>query len=314
MEAVMENGQSQTATLTYQPMKVSLPHLLSSTNPGVAVWATGCGLCSFGLLNPPSLRNGMSLYESVLAAFHAGALDFCECQAGQAKQRWLVNLAGRYKSDGQQIEQYRQDAEARKANRLFMNAGVPPKFLQYTWQSFKDVAGQDKGKELLITAIEKYFADECIQGESGPCWGIFAWGESDMGKTGALSQLFLHYLHNGRSGLWVQYNSLMRELRKFEDGNVDERINECKQVEYLFIDDFGDPLSKGEASNYSRDVMMQIIDHRNNYGKAMFITSNLSLDNLADQFHQRLAKRMMESCFVVRVAGKPLGVLSKNKK
>jgi DNA replication protein DnaC len=249
----------------------------------------------------------------MLAAFHAGALTFCECKAGQAKQRWLASISGRYESDDQQIQRYRQDAVARNANRLFTDAGVPPKFLQYTWESFKKVAGQDKGKELLITAIEAYFAAECIQREDGQCWGIFAWGNSDMGKTGALSQLFLHYLHNGRSGLWVQYNTLMRELRKFEDGNVDQRIDECKKVEYLFIDDFGDPLTSGEVSNYSRDVMMQIIDHRNSYGKAMFITSNLNLETLAGQFHQRLAKRMMESCFVVEVKGKPLGVLGGRK-
>lgn len=246
--------------------------------------------------------------------YRAGDLTFCECGAGAAKLAWLMRRDGGYETDGQQIERIRQEVKTRQVDRLFSDAGVPPKFQQYTWESFRQVAGADPGKELLIMAIEAYLADEQITSEDGHTYyGIFAWGDSDQGKTGALSQLFLHYLHQGRSGLWVQYNTLLQELRNFEDGNVDERIRECKMVEYLFIDDFGDPMAKG-ASDYSRDVLMQIIDHRNSYGKAMFVTSNLSLDALAKQYHQRLVKRMLESCFVVEVKGKPLGVLSGKRK
>lgn len=319
--ATAEQDYRQTATSTLPPTPaVDLSRLSTGLNTDPSTgsgdvdrnWALGCEQCQYGLINPPAWK-GTTIAESILAAYRVGDLTFCDCGAGAAKLTWLMKQDGDYETDGQQIERVRQEHKTRQVNKFFTDAGVPPKFQQLTWDSFKQVAGSDPGKEDLIMAIEAYLSDSQVTSDDGRTYyGIFVHGDSDQGKTGALSQLFLHYLHQGCSGLWVQYNTLLQELRNFGDGNVDERINQCKMVEYLFIDDFGDPMAK-ESSSYSRDVLMQIIDHRNSYGKAMFVTSNLSLDMLAKQYHQRLVKRMMESCFVVQVAGKPLGVLGKGR-
>lgn len=268
----------------------------------------GCPLCCQGVLNPGVLDRTQPLYQQYLAA--AASLQFCSCPTGQGKQRWLNRLQQQHQSDAEQLASARSQAEHTRRQRLFDDAGVPPKFLGYTWESYLQAAGQDRGKQTLIQAITAYLADGYVQTSDGIKVGLFVHGKSDLGKTGALSQVFLHYLRQGAAGLWVQYNTLLRELRNFEDGHVDERINGCKHVEYLFIDDFGDPLAN-QASNYSRDVMMQIIDYRNNYRKPMLITSNLTLDELAQQYHARLVKRLLENCFVVEVTGNALGILRK---
>jgi DNA replication protein DnaC len=258
--------------------------------------------------NPGVLDRSQPLYQQYLAA--ASSLQFCDCPTGQQKQRWLQRLQAQHQSDADQLIRARSQAEHNRRQRLFDDAGVPPKFLGYTWESYLQVAGQERGKQMLINAIEAYLANGYVQTSEGIKAGLFVHGKSDQGKTGALSQVFLHYLRQGAAGLWVQYNSLLRELRNFEDGHVDERINQCKYVEYLFIDDFGDPLAN-QASAYSRDVMMQIIDYRNNYRKPVLITSNLTLDELAQQYHARLVKRLLENCFVVEVTGNALGILRK---
>lgn len=257
------------------------------------------------------VQDGRPLFEQYLHAWREARLVLCDCAQGQSKRRWLTRLSEQHVSDAEQLAVVAQRVASQRRQQLFDDAGVPEKFLGYTWESFKNVAGKEAGKQGLITAIEAYQQTGHLQTNEGLKWGIFVYGKSDLGKTGALSQLFLHYLKQGAGGLWVQYNTLLRELRNFNDGHVDDRVNQCKRVEYLFIDDFGDPLTKGEVSNYSRDVMMQIIDYRNNYAKPMFITSNLNLDELAVQYHGRIVKRLLESCFVVEVTGKALGVLKR---
>lgn len=263
------------------------------------------------MLNPLVLDRTLPLYEQYLVAQASGSLQLCTCPAGQHKQRWLHRQAERQAEVAANSAALRQQAQANQRQRLFDDAGVPPKFLGYTWESYLQVAGNDPGKQILINAIDAYLANGYVQTDEGLKVGLFVHGKSDQGKTGALSQVFLHYLRQGAAGLWVQYNSLLRELRNFEDGHVDERISQCKYVEYLFIDDFGDPLSNNPASAYSRDVMMQIIDYRNNYAKPMLITSNLSLNELASQYHARLVKRLLENCFVVEATGLALGTLRK---
>lgn len=290
----------------------SLTTILATTSPSSSPeLAEGCPLCCRGVLNPSVLDTTLPLYEQYLSANASGELQLCTCPSGQRKRSWLERLQANQAAAVAQLAARRQQQAADRRQRLFDDAGVPPKFLGYTWESYLQAAGNEPGKKRLITAIDAYLANGYVQTSEGIKWGLYVHGKSDQGKTGALSQVFLHYLRQGAAGLWVQYNSLLRELRNFEDGHVDERIDQCKHVEYLFIDDFGDPLAK-EASTYSRDVMMQIIDYRNNYGKPLLITSNCSPSELASQYHARLVKRILENCFVVEVTGTALGILRRS--
>lgn len=112
----------------------------------------------------------------MLIAYRAGLLTLCECGAGAAKLAWFVKTETTYEADDQQIERMRKESDARKSDKLFEDAGVPPKFLQYTWDSFGQVAGKDKGKELLISAVDAYFENGNVQTADGlTSWGIFAW-------------------------------------------------------------------------------------------------------------------------------------------
>ena len=131
-------------------------------------------------------------------------------------------------------------------------------------------------------------------------------GQPGVGKTGVLSPLFLELVHQGHTGLWVQYNDLMAAMRRFEDGQVEARMDACKQVEYLFIDDFGDPAAQRIATDYARDVMFRIVDHRISWNLALFVTSNLTISDLADQFHARIARRLVAGCAVVQMGGQVL--------
>lgn len=53
-------------------------------------WAKGCKDCTFGLaLDAPIPRNGMMLVEVRRMQFREGIIAFCECEAGQAYERFV---------------------------------------------------------------------------------------------------------------------------------------------------------------------------------------------------------------------------------
>lgn len=236
----------------------------------------------------------------------AGLLTFCECGAGHAYRRHLLKARKRFPEPEVVLGITRQDVAERRRKQLFESAGVPGKYLPYTIDSFMALAGQDLDKREAVEKVHEYLQDGGVVVNGRPKVGLFLHGDPGVGKTGLLSPLFLHYLHEGYSGLWVQYNELMAAARDFESGKVANRIEACKTVDYLFIDDFGDPGSTRIATDYARDVMFRIVDHRNNRFLPIFITSNLDLDALGDQFHVRLSRRLADNCAVVKMGGRAL--------
>ena len=250
------------------------------------------------------IPTGLTTREVRTAQFAEGQLQFCDCAAGS---RWRAFFKLPQPENQADILQ-RQAAEAqeRRQQQLWENAGVPAKYKKFTLKSFRDVAGNDPEKQEAFDAVLEYHKEGGLLIEGIIKTGILLHGDPGVGKTGILSPLFVDLLRQGFSGLWVQYNELMASLRDFESGNVQERIEMCQTVDYLFIDDFGDPASTRGATDYARDTMFRIIDHRNNNTLPMFVTSNLDMAQIGDQFHVRLARRLGDACAVIKMGGRAL--------
>lgn len=269
-------------------------------------WAKGCGICCFGLLSPPAIKGHAPLHEERLAQHRAGQLSFCDCQAGQFRRAFTMKRDGQHISIPELVKQAKADAKERNREALWSNAGVPPLYADYTFAGYVEKAGGMAGKDEAIKAIKEYFYNGHTAGSEYPLTGIFLWGDPGVGKTGALSPLFTHLVKGGNSGLWIQYNDFLDDMRDFESGNVRGRMDACKSVDYLFIDDFGDPGAQKSATDYARDVIFRIVDHRVNNNLPMFITSNLGPAAIADQFHKRIARRLAKICATIKVSGNPL--------
>ena len=248
--------------------------------------------CTFGLVNPPAPNKAVPLYESRVNQFMRGELTHCECKLGQQYKKYLMGKAVGYKSTPDQAEEERRAA-------IWKNAGVPPMYARMTLKGYIDLGLQDKGKTEAINALLSV-RDE---GQYNGKFGLLLWGKPGVGKTGALSPLFVHFLREGRSGLWIQYSELMARLRDFESEDNKRVMEIAKRVEYLFIDDIGDPGAEKSASDYARDCVFRIIDHRKNNGLPILGTSNLGLTGLGEQFHERIAQRLQETCAVIEVKG-----------
>ena len=246
----------------------------------------------------------MTTREVRTAQFANGELQFCDCVAG-SRWRALFKLP-QPESQADILQRNAAEAQGRRQQQLWENAGVPAKYKDLTLKSFMALTGDDPGKRQAVKAVKDYYAEGGLLVDGQIKVSIFLHGDPGVGKTGILSPLFVHMLRQGSSGLWVQYNELMASLRDFGSGNVQDRIEMCQSVDYLFIDDFGDPGSFRGATDYARDTMFRIIDHRNNNTLPMFVTSNLDMAQIGDQFHIRLARRLGESCAVIKMGGRAL--------
>jgi DNA replication protein DnaC len=267
-------------------------------------------LCTFGLIDPPPSK-GPSLREDRRAQALAGMIEFCTCRAGEAYRNLLLGAAPLTDAE----LQARDVAAARKRQqeKTFAHGEVPNKFREYTLAGYRAIVGKDKEKQEVLRRILEYFEHGFVTKDNEKRFGLYLWGESDKGKTGALSPLFLKLVESGQTGLWMNYNTMLEELKDYESGAAHERLSACKYCDVLFIDDFADPKAS-QVSDRTRDLIFQIIDYRNNYAKPMLITSNLGLDGIAQLFHERVSKRIAEACAVVRVGGKSMVQLKKEAK
>lgn len=267
-------------------------------------WIRGCALCRNGFIGSlPTIRNDhQTTADVMLSAFVADKITFCDCEAGQKARAGLMKRASA-PSDAVLAQQAKAVAVKKRKDRLFAEANVPPRFCSFTFKGYTEATRGDTGKRAAKDAILNHFKG------SNAKRGIMLCGPTGTGKTGALSPLFLHYMDKNYSGLWLPYFEMMASFRDFESGQVTERMEVAQVVDYLFIDDMGDPKRK-EATDYERETVFRLIDHRNNWGMPMFITSNLSANRLADYYRIEIVKRLEESCEIVEVTGKRLGVAS----
>lgn len=266
-------------------------------------WVWGCDRCDMGYIGLPcdalEMERGQKFKE-----YLAGLLTLCDCKAGQMNAVSFRKQAEEQDLWPAQIKAMAEQAQQRRLARLFEAAHIPERYANLDFRTY--VRHADQGKHEAVRIIKEYYASGFVDVGGGRRYGILLYGTTDQGKTGCLSPLFKHFVQQGNSGLWVQYNDLMAALKDFGSGQVEERIQACKQVEYLMVDDLGDPAADKAATDYARDVLFRIIDHRNNYRKPTFITSNLHPDHMAGQFHDRMAKRLQELCVIVEVKGRPM--------
>ncbi len=298
------------------PFKTMVSDTIVHTGTARPDYLGTCPLCVLGLVNPPPPNKALPLFQAREAQWHNGELTLCTCQAGQARMR---GFAKRPFSQIETIMRQQAEAAARHQQALFEGAGIPKKFLDFTVKGYIDLVNGDEGKQDAISTIKEYWRNDQETGKGyvktmgGQIPGLMFHGPTDMGKTGLLSPLFMQMVRQGRSGLWVQYNGLMASLRDFESGQVDERMRKCQTVDYLFLDDFGDPASVKSATDYARDCMFRIIDHRHGNKMPTFVTTNLGLDEITGQFHERLARRLTEICLPVFVGGRKMTEIVRGK-
>ena len=187
------------------------------------------------------------------------------------------------------LRRIRQNIEA-----CLQNAGVSPKYLHCSFKSFQIV----KKNSFCVSACSQYHTS---QTPSSP-W-LYLYGNCGTGKTHLATGITRELLLKGRQVLFTSGSGLCLDIKNAFKNN--DRITEQEAIqpylscEFLVMDDIG-----GEnPTEWDKKTIGYIINERDSQLKSAIITSNFSLDELADHIGQRTASRIAGMSQIIRIQG-----------
>lgn len=155
----------------------------------------------------------------------------------------------------------------------------------------------DDGKDPVMKKIRKY-----AYSLDKNSLGLLLWGNSGNGKTFAAA-----CIANSRMTECEPIPVLMTSFgfiinRIFSEPNKDELIENIVSYPLLIIDDLG----AERQSEYTQEIIYNIVDARYKTGRPLIVTTNLTLDqiqNPTDLRYVRIYDRLLEMCVPVHFKG-----------
>lgn len=129
--------------------------------------------------------------------------------------------------------------------------------------------------------------------------GAFIWGGVGSGKSVLSIQIAVDMVKKGNGTVTrLCASEMMIDLRNFNNGNTQEKVDRIKKSDILIIDDLGSE----KLSDFSYECLYEIINYRSEWQKKTIITSNKSLEDLDD----RIASRVVGLCALINLDGEDL--------
>lgn len=170
-----------------------------------------------------------------------------------------------------------------------VDALIPDYFKGMNFDNFK--CETDQHKSMLKTAKE-FIVNDC---------GLVICGSVGIGKTHLAISVLRELLFADNNVKLVSVPELFLQIREsFKNRTETENdiVDRYSSFDWLILDDFG----AEKSSDYTIEIMYVLIDKRykNNKHK-MFVTSNLSLQKLAEQTSDRIVSRLVEMCRIMEI-------------
>ena len=136
--------------------------------------------------------------------------------------------------------------------------------------------------------------------------GLFLMGNYGTGKTGLAVGLLKKLIEaQPQAGLFVTAPDLLDQIRQtynHESVALMDPLERAKRVPILLVDDLG----VEKPSPWVQEKFYTLINHRHGEEMTTIFTSNLSLEQVAEQLGERTSWRLVEMCRVVLVKGQNL--------
>lgn len=138
-------------------------------------------------------------------------------------------------------------------------------------------------------------------------FGFLIVGPAGCGKSYALQALAKSIMFDHREFSekrqklrWFPVTRGLDQLRKETNENFDGLKQSLLSDSYVFFDDLG----AENLTEWSREQIYQVLEHRLNHGLTTFISSNCTLDELKARYHERFVSRLKEVCIPLQLKGR----------
>lgn len=163
----------------------------------------------------------------------------------------------------------------------------------------------------ILPAIRKIIKDEMYEKENVNEYhavqkipalrrGLLLKGITGSGKTHTLYAVRSVLQSWGRTTKVENWVKLLFEFKKDNFSKVNSTIETLSDCDYIFIDDIG----AEKASDWGAEMMYLIINEAYTQEKVLFISTNLSDDDFAIKYGDRIASRLGEMTIAVEMPEK----------
>lgn len=97
------------------------------------------------------------------------------------------------------------------------------------------------------------------------------------------------------SAAFVNVPALLTDLRSLGMRASAMRVKTLIARAFIVLDDMG----AESISDWTGDILYQIVNGRYNEGRPLIVTSNLMLEEIGERLHERLSSRLYEMCRVI---------------
>jgi len=157
-----------------------------------------------------------------------------------------------------------------------------------------------KNKKNILLPIDKKYQNIPVN------TSLFLFGKSGNGKTTLALQIAKQTENNTPEidVIFIKFNDLVAVARKtFSDDFYTKRdskeyLEQVKNCNLLILDDVGTE----KNTEFVDQFIYEIIDYRYEYELSTIITSNFSLLEISQRYHERIASRILAMCKVVKLA------------
>ena len=199
----------------------------------------------------------------------------CECEVKEMELE-----------EQQEIARERQD----RIKRLFTNSLMDKKFINETFENWDFNKGDKKMYNVGVKYCEKF------QEAKKEGLGFLIYGTPGNGKTYLSNCIANRLLNQMNPVICVSINALLERIRETYSkwGNEGEGtiLKALSLADLLIIDDLGTE----QDTEWSKSRIYNIIDSRYRNKLPMIISTNKSIEDLKDMYHERTIDRLLELC------------------
>lgn len=138
-------------------------------------------------------------------------------------------------------------------------------------------------------------ATEVYEGKS-----VFIFGAIGTGKTYLAAALVMELAKRRKHSWLFPIAATLAEARAEIDKNTHKTITELCRVQVAAIDDLG----MEKPTEWTKETMDIVIDHRYANMMQTIFTSNMSIDDVTTFYSSRVSSRITEMCMFVNLSGK----------
>jgi DNA replication protein DnaC len=138
-------------------------------------------------------------------------------------------------------------------------------------------------------------------------FGFLIIGAAGSGKSFALQALaksimfdYREFSEKRQKLRWFPVTRGLDQIRREMNENFDGLKQSILTDDFVFFDDLG----AENLTDWAREQIYQVLEHRLNFGLPTFISSNCTLEELKARYHERFVSRLKEVCVFIHLKGR----------